>query len=118
MRGREIAKNFLVAMLAQGVSFLLSAITSLLVPRLLGVESFGFWQLFLLYCSYVGFADLGISEGVYLINGGKNRDSLDCASLSGQFKLLLFIQFVMALAVAAVAIFAGETSRSFILLSK
>ena len=45
MNYRAIAKNYLVALLAQGVSTVASIATGFLVPKVLGVTEFGYYQL-------------------------------------------------------------------------
>lgn len=47
-----------VAFFAQGVSMCLSILQKLLVPKMLGVEQYGYWQLYIFYISYVGFSIL------------------------------------------------------------
>lgn len=37
-----------------------------LIPRVVSVEDFGYWRLFLLYASYAGFAHLGFADGALL----------------------------------------------------
>lgn len=48
MNYRSLAGNMVVAFAAQGISFLASVAMSLLVPKVLGVETYGYWQLFFL----------------------------------------------------------------------
>ncbi|WP_413446107.1 lipopolysaccharide biosynthesis protein, partial [Bifidobacterium longum] len=69
---RKLASNALAAFFAQGISMLISAMTSIFVPKIMGVEDFGYWQLFMFYASYVGFFHLGINDGVYLEQGEKH----------------------------------------------
>jgi O-antigen/teichoic acid export membrane protein len=42
------------------------------VPRMTGVEDFGYWRIFLLYGGYVGFFHLGFGEGALLAWAGKS----------------------------------------------
>jgi O-antigen/teichoic acid export membrane protein len=42
-----------------------------LIPRLVSVEDFGYWRLFLLYAGYVGFLHLGFAEGALLRWAGR-----------------------------------------------
>jgi O-antigen/teichoic acid export membrane protein len=42
-----------------------------LIPRLVSVEDFGYWRLFLLYVSYAGFLHLGFAEGLLLRWAGR-----------------------------------------------
>lgn len=43
-----------------------------LIPRLVSVEEFGYWRLFLLYAGYVGFFHLGFPDGALLRWAGKS----------------------------------------------
>ena len=63
---RKLASDIIVAFLAQALSIASSVATTLILPKFLGIESFGYWQLFLFYVSYIGFFHLGINDGVYL----------------------------------------------------
>lgn len=112
---KSIAGNALTAFFAQGVSFLVSVVTTLLVPKILGVEQFGYWQLFLFYSSYVGFFHLGLNDGVYLINGGKTRDDLNRASVFSQLLFGIALESIAAgiLLLVAYSDLFGQ-SRSFV----
>ena len=70
-------RNIIYSFSAQTVSIILSVLMSLLVPKMLGVEDFSYWQLFLFYLSYVGFFHFGITDGVYLKNGGISYENLN-----------------------------------------
>ena len=49
-----IAGNLAYAVVATGIGLLSSTLTSLVLPKFLGVEDYAYWQLFLLYSSSVG----------------------------------------------------------------
>ena len=66
-----LLKNTIVAFSAQGISLFVSAIMSLVVPKILGLASYGYWQLFVFYASYSGFFHFGLNDGIYLIEGGE-----------------------------------------------
>lgn len=118
MNTKNILNNIKTAFSAQGISLIASSAMSLLVPKVLGVEGFGYWQLFVFYASFTGFFHLGLNDGVYLLNGGKQRSQLHLRSLNSQFLLGMLIQLVMALAVALFAFFSEEDpSRAFILVA-
>ncbi|MDM8246388.1 hypothetical protein QUW40_07215 [Collinsella tanakaei] len=111
----SIIKNLLTAFAAQGVSLLVSASMSLLVPKVMGVEDYGFWQLFIFYLGYSGLMLLGLNDGVYLLEGGKTRETIDKRSLSGQFCGALVLQIGMsaALLVGSSAL-ASSNERAFV----
>lgn len=49
MNYKKLVTNALVAFSAQGISLVVSFVMSLLVPKVLGVASYGYWQLFIFY---------------------------------------------------------------------
>lgn len=107
MNYRSLARNAGAAFLAQGVAMLLSIVQTLLVPKLLGIEEYGYWQLFLFYTSYVGFAHLGLNDGVYLVKGGQRRGDVDKRSVASQFAVGITFQLILAFIIISVAIAGG-----------
>lgn len=113
---KAIAKNASVAFLAQGVSMCVSILTTLLVPKVLGLEEYGYWQLFIFYSTYVGFCHLGLNDGVYLVHGGETREEIDKRSVNSQ----MLVGAAFQLAVASVVLGLLSTAemdgrRTFIL---
>lgn len=92
---RNFKSNLIFALLAQGIGFVFSFLMSLLVPKLLGVEQFAYWQLFIFYSGYVGFFHLGLSDGVYLKYGGISADKLNKSEIVSQFRLMILWQVVV-----------------------
>lgn len=96
MQHRQLLSNILVAFFAQGISLLLSVALSLVVPKLLGVEEFSYWQLFLFYASFCGFFHFGLNDGVYLIYGGVPYGNLDYRNIGAQFWVGFIVQAVLS----------------------
>lgn len=94
---KKFLTNLSYAFGAQFISLALSMILSLLVPKLLGVTSFGYWQLFIFYTSYIPFFHFGLNDGVYLLNGGKSYDELDKSSLKSQLLLGTLMELLISL---------------------
>lgn len=118
MDRKAILGNITVAFAAQGISMLASVIMSLLVPKVLGVSAYGYWQLFIFYASYSGFFHLGLNDGLYLLLGGTPRSKVDKTSINSQFHFALTFQLVVGLVVAMVAIIsASPAERSFVMLA-
>ena len=115
MDSRSLKRNLSSALFAQTVIFAVSAIMSLVVPKILGVEEFAYWQLFLLYISYVALFHLGLNDGVYLINGGKTYDEMDRGSITGQFFAGITFEAIMGGCIfAASMLVVGDSDRSFV----
>ena len=80
-------KNMSYAISSNLISLTISTLVILVIPKLLGVEDYGYLQLYLFYCAYLGFLHLGWNDGIYLRYGGDEYSELD--------KKLFFSQFVM-----------------------
>lgn len=116
MNAKKIARDMLYAVFAQGLSTAVSVILTLLLPKVLGVAEFGYWQLFIFYLSYVGFFHFGINDGVYLIHGGETRDVLDKKAINSQFLVSIIYQAVISVVVILVALFGPfEAQRQFVI---
>lgn len=83
----SLIKNMSYAISSNLVSLIISTLVILVIPKLLGVEDYGYLQLYLFYCTYVGFLHLGWNDGIYLRYGGDEYSELD--------KKLFFSQFLM-----------------------
>ena len=82
----------------------------------MGVESYGYWQLFFFYTSYAGFFHFGLNDGVYLIKGGESREEIDKKSVNSQLVVSICYQTTIALAIVLLALsgYFGE-DRSFVI---
>lgn len=108
--------NLSYAFVAQVISLLLSILMSLVVPKLLGVEEFSYWQLFVFYINYVGFFHFGLTDGVYLRYGGVEYDKLNKSLIGSQFWMLVLIQLIVAIGIFGFsALFIDDSQRKFVL---
>lgn len=112
---RELINSIMVAFFAQGIAMFVSVVQMLIVPKVLGVEEFAYWQLFVFYIGYVGFFHLGLSSGVYLKMGGKSRPQFDKSSAKSQFIFGLTYQLVMAIVMAMIGCSMSDADRGFVL---
>lgn len=113
-----LAKNAAVAFAAQGISLFASVAMSLIVPKVLGVTTYAYWQLFVFYTSYSGLFQFGLNDGIYLIEGGKTRDQINKKAVNTQFSVAVLIQFVIGACIAAIAaVMAPEPERFFVLIA-
>lgn len=111
-----VSGNLAYAIVAQGIGLLSSILTSLVLPKFLGVEDYAYWQLFLLYSSYSGFALLGLNDGIYLRLGGKRYSEVDYGELKAQQCIVVISQLLVAICCLAVIFAAGfEPRRTLVL---
>lgn len=116
MNLKKVLKDIALAFLSQGISTLTSIVLSLLLPKLLGVREYGYWQLLIFYMSYAGFLHFGLNDGLYLEKGGQNRSKIDKKSVNSQFIVSLLFQAIIAVGVFIVALIGPfEEERAFVL---
>jgi O-antigen/teichoic acid export membrane protein len=110
-----IAKNLTYAMLSQGIGLASSLVMSLVVPKVLGVEDYAYWQLFMLYTTYSGLALFGVNDGIYLRLGGKRYSELDFPALKAQIVLISVFQIVIGIVCVSILMFLPmENMRRFV----
>ena len=109
-------KNFSYTLSSNLISLIISTLVTLIVPKLIGVEEYGYWQLYLFYSSYLGFLHFGWIDGIYLRYGGDEYDELDKRLFFSQFIMLISSQLLIGL---VILIFTSwlvlDVDRSFII---
>lgn len=109
-------KNFSYTLLSNLLSVVISALVTLIVPRLIGVKEYGYWQLYLFYSSYVGFLHFGWNDGIYLRYGGQEYRDLDKRLFFSQFYMLFVLQLIIAAFIIIIStVFLKDENRVFIL---
>lgn len=78
---RKISLNFF----ANLIGLITSAIIIFVVPKLIDVEQFGYYQLYLFYIGYIGLFNFGLPEGIMLRYAGINYNELNKKSIKVQF---------------------------------
>lgn len=79
------------------VTLLISTLTILVLPKILGVEDYGLLQLYIFYCAYVGFLHFGFNDGIYLRFAGETYGEIDKKLFFSQFVVLCFSQLLFGL---------------------
>lgn len=97
-------------------SLFISCVLTLIIPKVIGLKSYGYWQLYLFYVSYIGFLHFGWNDGIYLRYGGKEYNELDRRIFSGEFYLQLFCQLGISVLVFIYAYFSNENADKKVIL--
>ncbi|MGR5519472.1 lipopolysaccharide biosynthesis protein [Vibrio sp. PNB22_4_2] len=101
---RKFINDLKFSILSQFLSIALGLIRATIIPFYLGVEGFGYWQVYVLYIGLVGVSSLGFIDGIYLNFGGCNERNLPLAKLRSGFVCYLISLFAIAF-LAYVAIY-------------
>lgn len=112
----EFIKNMSYSISSNLVSLIISTIVILIIPKIIGVEEYGYWQLYLFYTSYIGFLHFGWNDGIYLRYGGKEYKKLDKELFFSQFIEIFVFQILIALIMwIFTSLWVDELNRNFIL---
>ena len=114
-RLKSLIVNSGYAIFSNMLSMLISALVVLILPKIIGVTSYGYWQLYLFYVSYVGFFHFGWIDGIYLKYGGQHYEHLDKNKFFSQFVSYTIFQIVLSFFVASYArFFITNVEKTFI----
>lgn len=114
-RAKTVLRNFSYALTSNLVLLIFSTLVLLIVPKVMGVEEYGYWQLYLFYSSYVPFFLFGWNDGIYLRYGGAEYSDLDKGLFFSQFYMQVLLQFAVAALLFAAAVSSGfDADRRFI----
>lgn len=95
---------------------ILGVLSVLIFPKLIGVASFGYYQLYIFYSGYTVITALGWADGVYLRVGGQSYEKLNVKEQSSQFWLLTISQTVLYTILCFLAVFNVEDPNKRIVL--
>ncbi|APZ50267.1 hypothetical protein BW721_05870 [Jeotgalibaca sp. PTS2502] len=90
-------QNFSYSLSSNLVSLVISTLVIFVVPKLIGVTAYGYWQLYLFYSSYIGFLHFGLNDGIYLRYGGEEYKNLNKSVFFSQFYFLFISQLAFGL---------------------
>ena len=94
-----LLSNMRYGLISHSLVCLFGIVRAIIIPVMLGVINFGYWQFYILYAGFVGIFTFGFNDGIYLRYGGKLNDELPWKRLRGAFFFyfltLLLISFVL-----------------------
>ncbi len=91
---RKFLKNAIFTFSSNAASFIINAIIVLVIPKIIGVSEYGYYQLYVLLGTYVTCFHFGWCDGIYLRYVGQDYKDLDKKVLSSQFKGLFTMNTV------------------------
>ena len=97
------------------ISFIASFLVTFIVPRFLSVEQYGYFQLFVFYIGYIGFAHFGWMDGILLRYGGKYYDELNKIEVKTQLILCSILELVFCIVICLASVMCdAESDKKFI----
>ena len=112
---KKIIANFSYVVLSNLLTVIVSSLVVLILPKIMGVEEYGYWQLYIFYLSYAGFVHLGWVDGIYLRYGGLEYADLDKEKFFSQFlMLLIYLTGIGILFLLGISAFIRDDSSRFV----
>lgn len=116
LKAINFMKNITYTISSNLISLFISTLVVLIIPRMLGVEEYGYWQLYIFYSSYVGFLHFGWNDGIYLRYGGEEYKNLNNKLFYSQFIELLITQILIGIIILIASyLLVVDSNRKFIL---
>lgn len=113
---KQIKKNVLLSISVQLVSFFVSLVLNLILPKFISESEYSYWQTFLLYVSYVPLLHLGFLDGLMLRYSQYDYENLDKPLVRSQFKIFLAFELLCAVvAIGCGACIQDETTKYIML---
>ncbi|MBU3197725.1 hypothetical protein LL037_24355 [Clostridium estertheticum] len=111
-----IITNFSYTLMSNLISMIISTLIVIIVPKLIGVSEYGYWQLYIFYTSYLGFFNIGWVEGIYLRYGGEEYHRLNRNVFTSQFwSFCVYIIGAGSLITIYSLFYASDFNKQFIL---
>lgn len=112
---KNFIKNIVYAVGANVSRIFTTLILTLLLPRLLSVEDYSFWQLYLFYGSYFIYSSIGWCEGTYLKYGGCEYKDLNPSRMAGQFLNMAIYEALIAFVIAGLALLIADPMKKILI---
>lgn len=112
-----LVKKFSAATVANFIVLLISLFSTLVFPKVLSVEDYSYWQLYIFYTGFVTIAGFGWVEGIYLKNGGKKYKELETSIYAFQtYGLFTLVSFVFLIISIIVCVAITDKKMMFVLM--
>lgn len=106
-------RSIFQVLFAQGVVLVASVLKSLILPIVLDVDGFAYWQVYVLYSGFVGVFALGYSDGVYLIYGDHDYSELPFERLRASIRFYMLTLLIFSVGVCSIAMFDHDPNHAF-----
>ena len=108
---QKAVSGFKFTLFAQVAALMLSVAKSVILPKIMTVEDYGYWQTYVLYATYVGVFALGFNDGVYLLYGKYQYQDLPFPRLRSANRYYLGMMAGFTLLGAAACMLFSDPSR-------
>jgi O-antigen/teichoic acid export membrane protein len=110
---KGFGSDALIYAIGQGILLIIGLAQGFMIPKYLSIETYGYWQVFLLYAAYAGVLHLGFTEGIFMRWAGKDISDFT-SELGPALKFLIFEQVIVVGALCLAEIFLFDAGFRFV----
>lgn len=96
---RNLFKNISFVAFSNFFSMLVSGLATIIIPRVVSVDSYGYWQLYLLFVTYIGCIHFGLPDGIYLKYAGKAYDEIAIDNIKLAFIISSIYEIIIGIVI-------------------
>jgi O-antigen/teichoic acid export membrane protein len=112
---KKFTQNFSYTLITHILATIISTVLILIVPRVIGVDDYGYWQLYIFYSSYISYMSLGLTDGAYLRYGGYEYNDLHKPVFVSQYWFLVAFEIVINFSIALFyGLISTDTSKTIV----
>lgn len=104
MEENNFLKNIAQVMFGNAALLLSQVLTGFVLPKLMSVESFGNYRIFMLYGTYAGLLHFGFVDGILFKYGGKNIDDIKREEISKYYSVFIVIEAITSMVIIAISV--------------
>lgn len=112
---RSFGTNLFFYMTGTVATLVFGIVSTLLIPKYLSVDHYGFWQLFILYSGYIGLLQLGLGEGA-LVVWARDGGDLYRKEIRRALKYLVLEQIAVVIPLSILIYFVCDQTYKWLLL--
>lgn len=112
----SVLKNIIHIAFSQGISLMASIVTSILLPKILNIEGYGFFRIFTLYLSYTALLHFGFIDGILLRFAGTDYESLPKKEVRTYSRFYIVMQLIIGVVILLSSFFAPDKDYRFIIM--
>lgn len=101
---KEFLKKVSWVAIANATAMVVSALITIVLPKFVTIREYGYWQMYLLFVTYIGCIHLGLPDGIYLRYSGKEYKDVVRNEIKVLFWISTIYEIVVSVLVYAIAL--------------
>ncbi len=110
-------KNILSSFQSQLIALCVGIVLSFVLPAVVGIAQFGYWQVYLLYVTFTMFFALGFTDGIYLNYGNYDYEDLPYEKLRGTLRVYTLSAVTFTALVLILTLQENDPNKQFALMA-